>query len=151
MKKILLLLITLSLTLSADVVYSKTYNAPIEEIYPKLITSFDNAYLVVISEIDILGKFKDAGLPEAFGKNFNTNNLTAIKAVIACNGWFGNAIANNDPKMLAFCPIRVTVIEQDGKTTILYVRATVASKGSKVYPILQELEQKVINAIEVVK
>ena len=148
MKKILLLLLTVSLTLYADAVYTKTYDAPIEKVYPKLITSFDNAYLIVIAEIDILGKFKEAGLPESFGKNFNTNNLTAIKTIIACNGWFGNAVANSDPEMMVFCPIRITLIEKEGKTSIMYVRPTVASKDSKAYPILQDLEQKVVMAIE---
>ena len=148
MKKILLLILTLSLTLWADAVYTKTYDAPMDKVYPKLITSFDNAHLIVVSEIDILGNFKAAGLPEAFGKDFNTNNLTAIKAVIACNGWFGNAVANSDPEMMAFCPIRVTLIEKNGKTSIMYVRSTVASKDSKAYPVLKELEFKVIKAIE---
>ena len=148
MKKALLLLLTLSLTLWADAVYTKHYNAPIEKVYPKLISSFDSAYLIVISEIDILEKFKEAGLPESFGKNFNTNNLTAIKTIIACNGWFGNAVANSDPEMMAFCPIRVTLIEKDGKTSIMYVRPTVAYKEFKAYPILQDLEQKVVMAIE---
>ena len=148
MKKICLLLLTLSLSLWADAVYTKHYDAPIEKVYPKLIASFDSAYLIVISEIDILEKFKEAGLPDSFGKNFNTNNLTAIKTIIACNGWFGNAVANSDPEMMAFCPIRVTLIEKEGKTSIMYVRPTVAPKDSKAYPVLQELEQKVIKAIE---
>ena len=149
MKKIILLL-ALSLSLFADAVYTKTYNAPMAEVYPKILTSFDNAHLIVVSEIDILGKFKAAGLPEAFGKNFNTSKLTGIKAIIACNGWFGNEVANADPKMMAFCPVRVTLIERDGKTIITYVRATVANKDSKAYPTLVKLEAKVIKAIEAI-
>lgn len=148
MKKIVILLLTLSMSLLADAVYTKTYNAPMAKVYPKIMASFDNAHLIVVSEIDILGKFKAAGLPETFGKNFNTNKLTGIKAIIACNGWFGNEVANADPKMMAFCPVRVTLIEEDGKTTVTYVRATVANKESKAYPTLKKLEAKVIKAIE---
>ena len=151
MKKIVLLLLALSFSLWADAVYSKTYNTPMSELYPKVLSSFDNAHLIVVSEIDILAKFKAAGLPEKFGKEFNTNNLTGIKAIIACNGWYGNAVANSDPEMMAFCPVRVTLIEKDGKTTVTYVRATVASKESKAYAILEKLEAKVIKAIEAVK
>ena len=147
MKKIILLL-AFSLSLFADTVYTKTYNAPMAEVYPKIITAFDNAHLIVVSEIDILGKFKAAGLPEKFGKNFNTNKLTGIKAIIACNGWFGNEVANADPKMMAFCPVRVTLIERDGKTIITYVRATVANKDSKAFPTLEKLEAKVIQTID---
>ena len=149
MKKLFFLLLTFSLTLLADSsVYTKTFGAPMAKIYPKIINSFDNAHLIVVSEIDILGKFKAAGLPEKFGKNFNTNKLTSIKAIIACNGWYGNAIANADPEMMAFCPVRITLIEKDGKTSVMYVRATVAPKESKAYPILEELEAKVIKAIQ---
>ena len=148
MKKIVLVLLTLSLSLFGDAVYTKTYNVPMAKIYPKVLGSFDNAHLIVVSEIDILAKFKAAGLPKKFGKNFNTNKLTGIKAIIACNGWFGNEVANADPKMMAFCPVRVTLVEQDGKTTVTYVRASVASKESKAYPMLVKLEAKVIKAIE---
>jgi hypothetical protein len=148
MKKIFLTILLLSLSLWADAVYTKTYDEPMSKIYPKLLASFDNASLIVISEIDILAKFKAAGLPEAFGKEFNTNNLTGIKTVIVCNGWFGNEIANSDPLMMAFCPVRVTLIEQDGKTSIMYVRPSVAPKDSKAYLLLKKLEDKVISAVE---
>ncbi|MCJ7766653.1 MAG: DUF302 domain-containing protein [Thiovulaceae bacterium] len=148
MKKIFLAILLLSLSLWADSVYTKNYDAPMSEIYPKLLASFDNASLIVVSEIDILEKFNASGLPEAFGKEFNTNNLTGIKAVIACNGWFGNEIANSDPLMMAFCPVRVTLIERDGKTSIMYVRPSAAPKDSKAYGLLKKLQEKVISAIE---
>ena len=149
--KTFFILLTLSLSLFADAVYTKSYDAPMAEVYPKIIASFDNSHLIVVSEIDILAKFKAAGLPKKFGKNFNTNHLTGIKAIIACNGWFGNEVANADPKMMAFCPVRVTLIEEDGKTTVTYVRASVANPESKAYPTLQKLEAKVIKAIEAIQ
>ena len=149
MKKLFFLLLTLSVTLFAEsAVFTKTFDAPMAKVYPKIMNSFDNAHLVVVSEIDILAKFKAAGLPKKFGKKFNTNNLTGIKAIIACNGWFGNAVANADPEMMAFCPVRVTLIEKDGKTSVMYVRASVTSKDSKAYSVLEKLEAKVIKAIE---
>lgn len=76
-----------SLSLWANNVYVKTIDAPLNEVYTKVLASMDNSYLIVVSEINILEKFKHAGLPEKFGKNFNTNNLTGIKAIIACNGY----------------------------------------------------------------
>ena len=150
MKKILLLL-TLSFSLWANSVYIKDINAPMNDVYTKFLSSFASSNLVVVSEINILEKFKAAGLPEKFGKNFNTNNLTGIKAVIACNGWFGNEVANADPLMMAFCPIHVTLVEKEGKTSILFVRSSVAPKDSKAYAILEKLEAKVISAIEAIK
>jgi len=150
MKKIVLLL-ALSLSLWANSVYVKTFDAPMKEVYTKLLASFDASKLIVVSEINILDKFHHAGLPEKFGKNFNTNNLTGIKAIIACNGWFGNEVANSDPLMMGFCPIRVTVIEKEGKTSILFVKSTIAPKDSKAYPTLEKLSAKVIKAIETIQ
>lgn len=150
MKRVLLLL-SLSISLWANSVYVKTFDQPMTEVYAKLLTSFDNTHLVVVSEINILEKFKAVGLPKKFGKNFNTNELTGIKAIIACNGWFGNEVANADPMMMGFCPIRVTVVEKDGKTSVLFVRSSVAPKESPAYPILEKLESKVITAIEAIK
>ena len=147
MKKILVTILILGVSLFADTVYSKTYDQSTKDLYPKLLKAFDNAHLIVVSEIDILAKFKKAGLPKKFGKNFNTNDLTAIKAIIACNGFFGNEIANSDPKMMAFCPVRVTLIEKDGKTTIMYVKPQVSSNESKASAILEKLSSKVIKTI----
>ncbi len=147
MKKILVSILILGVSLFADTVYSKTYNESAELVYPKLIKAFDNAHLIVVSEIDILTKFKKAGLPKMFGKNFNTNELTTIKAIIACNGFFGNEIANADPKMMAFCPVRVTVIEKDGKTTVMYVQPQISANESKASAILEKLSSKVIKTI----
>ncbi len=141
-------MICFSLSLWANSVYTKTFDASMDEVYTKLLASFEKSKLIVVSEIDIMAKFKAAGLPKKFGKNFNTNELDGIKAVIACNGWFGNEVANSDPEMMAFCPIRVTLVEKEGKTSVMYVRASVAPQDSKAYGVLQKLEAKVISAIE---
>ena len=150
MKKILLIL-TFTFSLWADSVYIKTIDAPMKSVYADILSSLDKSNLIVVSEINILEKFKGADLPEKFGKDFNTNKLTGIKAIIACNGWFGNEISNADPHMMGFCPIRLTVIEKEGKTSILFVKPGVAPKDSKAYAILKKLESKVISAIEAVK
>ena len=122
--------------------YKLTLNQKSAVVYPKLLASLDEIYLKIVSEIDILEKFKHAGLPKRFGKDFNTNNLTSIKAIIACNGYFGNAIANSDPSMMGLCPVRLTVIEKDGKTTILFVRPSLIAAGSKAEAIAKKLEEK---------
>jgi len=151
MKKIILVLLLTLTSLMADGIYKLTLNEKSDIVYTKLMKSLDSNHLVVVSEIDILGKFKKAGLPEKFGKEFNTNNLTAIKAIIACNGYFGNYIANADINMMGLCPVRLTVVEQNGKTTILFVKPTAVSGDSKANLMIAKLEAKVISAINAVK
>ncbi|MCJ7764758.1 MAG: DUF302 domain-containing protein [Thiovulaceae bacterium] len=148
MKKIILIL-AMSLSLWANNVYVKVVNAPMEGVYDSLLESFADNSLIVVAQIDILKKFHAAGLPKKLGKDFNTNNLTGIRSIIACNGGLANAIANADPTMMSFCPIRVTLVEQEGKTTITYVKATSAPKDSKAYTPLKKLEEKVIKSIDI--
>ena len=151
MKKLILTLLLLLSPLMADGVYKLTLNQKADVVYAKLLTSLDKNALRVVAEIDILAKFKHAGLPEKFADEFNTNKLTTIKAIIACNGFFGNYIANADPEMMGLCPIRLTVIEKDGKTTILFVKPTNVSHDSKAKSIIALLEKKVISTIEAIK
>lgn len=149
MKSLILSLMFLMVTsLSAHDIYVKTVDEPLQTLYPKLLTSLKQNQMMVVSEIDILAKFKEAGLPEKFGEDFNTNGLEAIKAIIACNGFFGNAVSNADPEMMALCPIRITLIQKAGKSKILYSLPSKASEGSKANAILKKLETKIITALD---
>lgn len=148
MKKIILL-VAMSLSVWANNVYVKVVNTPMDGVYDSLLKSLSENSLTVVAEIDILKKLHEAGSATKFGKDFNTNNLTGIKSIIACNGKLANDIANADPTMMAFCPIRLTLVEQDGKTTITYVKPTFDSKDSKAYDQLKKLEEKVIKAIDI--
>jgi len=150
MKKILLACI-FSMSLWAapmSNVYSVTYNSSMDTVEKNILNHFKSVKLVVPWKLDILEEFKKKGLDKKFGKKFNTNQLESVRTIVACNGKFGNMIMNTDPAMMAYCPVRITLIEKDGKTTVLYVRPTSAPRDSKAYKILVKLEKKVIKAIE---
>lgn len=149
MKKILLLcLLSLSLLASGGNVYKSVFHAPMDEVYENVMIQFQVEKLVVVWELDILEEFKKKGLDKKFGKNFNTSGLTSVKTFVACNGKVGNAVMNADADMMAYCPIRITLTEKDGVTSVLYVRPTSAPKDSKAYVELEKLEKQVIKAIE---
>ncbi len=150
MKSILFTLL-LSVSLFAGDIFKLTIDKKIDLIYPQLIQALDSNHLIVVSQIDILKKFRQAGLPKKFGKEFNTSELSAIKAIIACNGFFGNYISNTDPDMMALCPIRITLIEKDGKTTLLFVKPSPVAQDSKAYDIVSKLEKKVISTLNSLK
>lgn len=148
----LLLLVLITTNVCADsAIFSLQIDKKSQQVYPALLKSLQAHRLVVVSEINILEKFKQVGLPKMFGKEFNTNNLTAIRAVIACNGYFGNYIANADSEMLALCPVRITLYEKAGKTTILFIHPTPLAKGSAAYTLAKQLDEKVVAAIKAVK
>ena len=50
--------------------------------------------------------------------------------------------------MLALCPLSLTLIEKDGKTTALFARPTVTAADSPAKDIVAELEGAVIAAIK---
>jgi uncharacterized protein (DUF302 family) len=149
MKKILIMcLLSLSLWAAETNVYKVVYNSPVDKVLANILAKFATEQLVVVWQLDILEEFKAKGLDKKFGADFNTAGLTAVKTLVACNGMLGNGIINSDSDMMAFCPIRITLTEKDGKTSVLYARPTSAPKDSKAYPMLVKLEKKVISAIE---
>ena len=150
MKKILLAcILAVSMWAAPETnVYSVSYKASMDTVENNILKHFKSVKLVVPWKLDILEEFKHKGLDKKFGAKFNTNKLSSVRTIIACNGNFGNMIMNSDPSMMAYCPIRITLIEKDGKTTVLFVRPSSAPKESKAYEILVKLEKKVIGAIE---
>lgn len=149
MRKILLAsTLTISLWAAQNNVYSITFNSPIEKVEKNMLAKFQAENLIVAWQLDILEEFEKRGLVKKLGENYNKAKLSNVKTMIACNGIIGNEIINTDPAMMAYCPIRITLTEKEGKTTVLYVRPTSAPKDSKAYPTLQKLEAKVTKAIE---
>jgi len=149
MKKILLAcLLTLSVWAADSNVYKVNYNVGVDKVLNNILTKFKAEGLVVVWQLDILEEFKSKGLDKKFGENFNKAGLSAVKTIIVCNGKFGNDIINADSDMMAYCPVRVTLTEKDGVTTVLYVRPTSAPKDSKGYPSLVELDKKITTSIE---
>lgn len=141
-------LLSLSLWAAETNVYKVSYKSPVDTVLKNMLVQFEKEMLVVVWQLDILDEFKKKGLDKKFGAEFNKAGLTAVKTIVACNGKFGNDIINADSDMMAYCPIRITLTEKDGVTTVLYVRPTSAPKDSAAYKSLAQLEKKVTKAIE---
>ena len=149
MKKILLAcLLTFSAWAAETNVYKVTYNVGVEKTLENMLKQFKAEGLLVVWQLDILAEFKERGLDKKLGEDFNRPKLDAVRTMIVCNGMLGNAIVNADADMMAYCPVRITLTEKDGVTTILYVRPSSAPRDSKAYPALLKLENKVTKAIE---
>ncbi len=149
MRKILLAcLLSVSVWAAESNVYKVTYKVPVDKVINNILTKFKAEGLVVVWQLDILEEFRQKGLDKKFGENFNKAGLSAVKTMIVCNGKFGNDIINADSDMMAYCPVRITLTEKDGVTTVLYVRPSSAPRDSKAYPSLMQLEKKVTKSIE---
>jgi len=130
----------------APAVYQKAVKADIDTTQKKLSDALDNGGFAVVRELDIganLAKF--AG---KWGADYNRNKLENIRSIVFCNGRFTNQISNEDPAMLALCPLHVTLIHKAGVTTVLFARPSSVAQGSKAVKTVQEMEQAVIEVID---
>ena len=127
-------------------IYKKTVKGEFTETYKKVFTALENNGYFVVFEPNI-GK-NLSHFEQRWGKNYNKNQLEAIRSIVFCNAWYANEVSNQDPNMLALCPLHLTLTQKNGVTTILFVRPSQVAIGSPAKAIAEELEQDVIRAIE---
>lgn len=127
-------------------VYKKTVKGEFTETYKKVFTALEtNGYFVVIEPN--IGK-NLSNFEQRWGKNYNKNQLEAIRSMVFCNAWYANEVSNLDPDMLALCPLHITLVHKKGITTILFIRPSQVAITSPAKAIAEELELDVIRAIE---
>ena len=127
-------------------VYVQHVKKPVSEVYDKVYASLEEARFFVVFEPDIgknLSRFS-----EKWGSEYNKNNLTALRSMVFCNGWYANQVSNLDPDMLGFCPLHLSLVERDGETTVLFNRPSVVAKNSPAKELFIKIEADVIEAIK---
>lgn len=126
-------------------VYERRIKRNEPEVYKELFSALENNGYFVVFETNIgknLSRFA-----QRWGDDYNKNKLDSIRSMIFCNGWYANKVSNADPKMLAICPMHVTITFKKGVTSILYVRPSQVAKDSPAKKIAEEIEQDVIRII----
>jgi hypothetical protein len=127
-------------------VYKQTVDKPVSAVYDSLYKSLEDARFYVVFEPNIgknISRFADK-----WGDDYNQNHLAEMRSMVFCNGWYANKVSNLDPDMLGFCPLHLTMIERDGKTTVLFNRPSVVAKNSPAKSLFVKIESEVIEAIE---
>jgi len=89
-----------------------------------------------------------ASMADRWGDDYNRSGLDAIRSVMFCNPKYANQASNEDPRVLALCPLRITLVEKAGSTMILFVRPTLAAGGTSAQATLEMVEEMVIRAID---
>ena len=141
-----LLLVHSAVWAENSTVFEVTVNKPMVQVYPNMLSSIDESRFYLFLELNI-GK-NLSNFSEKWGDDYNQSGLSAIRSIVFCNGWYANQVSNKDPKMLGLCPLHITLIEKDGKTTALFNRPTVTSKSSPAHEIVVKIEQEVIKMIK---
>ena len=127
-------------------IYKKTVKAEFTVTYKKVFSALENNGYFVVFEPNI-GK-NLSHFEQRWGKNYNKNELEAVRSMVFCNAWYANEVSNLDPDMMALCPLHITLTHKKGETAILFVRPSQVAIDSPAKTIAEELEQDVIRAIE---
>ena len=140
------LLNTMNSYAAESAVFKQTVNQPMEKVYPAIYEALEDARFYVVFEPFISKNI--SRFAEKWGDDYNQNKLQSIRSMVFCNGWYANKVSNADPDMLALCPLRLSLYEKSGKTSIVFARPTVIGAQSKAKSVLQEIENEVIQAIK---
>lgn len=127
-------------------VYEKSIKGDFNKIYQKVFTALENNGYFVVFEPNIgkqLERFK-----QRWGDKYNKNQIENIKSMVFCNAWYANEVSNTDPKLLAMCPMHITLTEKKGMVSLLFIRPSVIAKGSGAERVAIEIEQDVLRSIE---
>ncbi len=146
MPLLLLLFCTLPVLASEKPIYKLTIAAPVDAVYDSLYAALENERFFVVFEANILKNI--SRFAERWGADFNKSKLTALRSMVFCNGWYANKVSGEDPEMTALCPLSATLIEKEGRTTILFVKPAFLAKGSPAEETLREVQNTVIGAFE---
>ena len=131
-------------TVYAGGIYKQSTPLDYDTAYKNVYAALEENQFYVVQEINIgknLSRFQDKW------ENYNLNKLEKLQVMIICNGWYANQVSNADTDMLALCPMRITLIQKAGITTVLFARPSTFAEDSKALPILQKAEGIIIEAI----
>jgi len=127
-------------------VYQQNINKPVSAVYDKLYKSLEAASFFVVFEPNIGANLQR--FSKKWGEDYNRNNISEIRSMVFCNGWYANKVSNLDPNMLGFCPLHLSLIERDGETTVLFNRPSVNAQNSPAKALFIQIESEVIEAIK---
>ena len=139
---LLLLLSSFSISAQSAHVFQYQIKRPMNQVYDSVYKGLEDDGFYVVFEANI-GK-NLARFAEKWGENYNRNKLDSIRSMVFCNGWYANAVSNADPTMLALCPLRLSLIEKQGSTTVLFARPSVIAGESPALKVLSRVENDVI-------
>jgi uncharacterized protein (DUF302 family) len=130
----------------SDNIYQAVIEAPFDSTYDKVYKALESQRFYVVYELNI-GKSL-ARNKERWGEEYNRNEFEEVRTMIVCNPWYANQVLNKDPRMIALCPLTISVLYKKGIVTIYFERLTVKTEDGPLSELLWEIESTIISAIE---
>jgi uncharacterized protein (DUF302 family) len=119
---------------------------PLDTTYDAVYQALEQNRFFVVFEPNI-GKNLE-GFAKRWGEDYNRNRLEGIRAMVFCNAWYANQVSNQDPELLALCPLHLTFTHKEGVTRILFLRPTHIAGDSQAAALAAELEGDVAKAVQ---
>ena len=131
---------------ATDNIFVQEIRGDFGETYDRVHAALEEARFFVIFEADIGHNL--ARNAQRWGDDYNRNAYEGVRSMVICNPWYANQLLNLDPKVMAVCPMSVTVLYKQGVITVLFERLTAAAPDSPAHDVLWEMENTIISAIE---
>jgi len=123
--------------------FSRQLDAPLVQVEPQVRQVLDRAGFAIIFTADI-----GAGLQKVPTRP-GSERPEKIHSLIICNPALLRRVARTDLRGLAFCPLRVVLVQQKGRTTILFpLPETAARQDEPLNSVLNEVGRQVTRALE---
>jgi len=148
MLKTFILILTLTFStslLGSSAIYKVSLKEDFSSALHTLKKTLEKQNLFIISKADISGTLER--MKGKLGKAYNKRGYTKAQSIIFCNPFYANDVLNLDPEMMALCPLKIMLLEKNGKTTALFVLPSVFAKKSPARKLLNEVEKKVKKAL----
>lgn len=152
MKKNILIAIALSMAPTialARPLYIRAIHAPIGVVYKNLVISLGHEGFKVPWGLDIEKHLKMAN-KKLHLPNFNAQHLSDVRAMIVCNPFLFNTIANEDPTMIELCPLHITLVSKNGMTYVQYPKESELAAHTPVAAVAKLIDTKIERAINAV-
>ncbi len=127
-------------------VYEWRVVTDLETTYEKIYNSLEENRFSVVFEPDIGRNL--AGFAERWGEDYNRNALTGIRSMVFCNAWYANQVSNLEPRLLALCPLHLTLYRTVDTTHIVFARPTILANDTAAAALVTELEADVVKAVQ---
>ncbi|MBI2994903.1 MAG: DUF302 domain-containing protein [Gammaproteobacteria bacterium] len=131
---------------ASDPIYRREIRGDFETVYQEIYRSLEEARFFVIFEADIGRNL--AKNAERWGEDYNRNGFEGVRSMVICGPWYANQLLNLDPRMMAVCPMNVTLLYKSGVVTALFERLTAVAGDSPAAGVLWEIENTIVGAIE---
>lgn len=132
-----------------DALYTRVLHGDFERIYRDIYMGLEKQQFHVVYEAYISNAL--AKHAAEWGPEYNKNGIEVVRSMVICSPWYANRLLNEDPHMIAVCPINVTLTYKSGTATVLFKKLEVIGTGSPALGVLREMDDKIIGVIAAVK